>query len=258
MKKTTTQLAQPAIEKNSMPLALIAAGGEGKRLGADGPKALVLCSGRSLLAWCLDAFAASERFGQGRGRVVVAAHASVLDEFEAVAAPVRSLGLDLLICEGGSSRSHSVRRALIAGLAGAVADDRPVLVHDAARPLVTAELIDGIHGALVAGSVDGLVAANPVVDTIKRADAELIVTETPPRESLWAVQTPQAFRADSLAKALMLDGPVDDERLAGASDDASLVEANGGKVAIYPWRELNLKVTGQNDLAAAERQLSVD
>lgn len=258
MKKTTTQLAQSGIELDSTPLALIAAGGEGKRLGANGPKALVLCSGRSLLAWCLDAFAASKRFGHGAGRVVIAAHASVLEEFEAVAEPARALGLDVLVCEGGSSRSHSVRSALVAGLDGAAADERAVLVHDAARPLVTAQLIDGMHDALLEGQADGLVAASPVIDTIKRADVDLNVIETPPRESLWAVQTPQAFRATALARALMVDEPIDDERLAGASDDASLVEANGGTVAIYPWRELNLKVTSQDDLISAERQLSSD
>lgn len=258
MKKATLQLAQSAIEKDSMPLALIAAGGEGKRLGADGPKALVLCSGRPLLSWCLDAFAASERFGAGAGRVVIAAHASELGEFNAVAELARADGLDVVVCEGGSSRSHSVRNALIAGLDGAPPDDRAVLVHDAARPLVTPSLIDGMHDALLAGSSEGLVAASPVVDTIKRADSALRVVETPPRESLWAVQTPQAFRCAALAKALSIDGALNEERLTRASDDASLVEADGGEVAIYPWRELNLKVTSPGDLAVAERQLSTD
>lgn len=258
MKMTTQQRAQSAVETISLPLALIAAGGEGRRLGANGPKALVFCSGRPLLSWCLDAFAASGRFGKGAGRVVIAAHASTLDEFNTVAEPARSAGLDIVVCEGGSSRSHSVRNALIAGLAGAAPDGRAVLVHDAARPLVTARLIDGIHDALLAGTASGLVAASPVVDTIKRVDQELRVVETPPRDSLWAVQTPQAFRCESLANALSLGGPPDEERLAGASDDASLVEADGGTVGIYPWRELNLKVTSPDDLAAAERRLSND
>lgn len=257
MKMTTLQRAQSAVEMNSVPLALIAAGGEGKRLGANGPKALVFCSGRPLLAWCLDAFAASQRFGADAGRVVIAAHASELEEFNSVAQPARAGGLDVVVCEGGASRSHSVRNALIAGLDGAAADRRAVLVHDAARPLVTPALIDGIHDALIAGSVAGLVAASPVVDTIKRVDSDLQVVETPPRENLWAVQTPQAFRCEALARALSIGGPLPEDRLAKASDDASLVEADGGTVGIYPWREPNLKVTSPDDLAAAERHLSV-
>lgn len=254
MKNTTEQRA---------PLALIAAGGEGKRLGADGPKALVLCAGRSLLAWCLDAFARSTTYGAGAGLVVVAAHASDIPAFEQAVTPAREAGLRVLVCEGGASRSHSVANALRAGLhdsspGSAGAADQVVLVHDAARPLVTATLIDGIAASLATSEADGLVAAAPATDTIKRVDDQLNVVETPPRDRLWAVQTPQAFKAEALAKVLGVTSPVEDAVLAGASDDASLIEAAGGSIAIHPWAEPNLKVTGPSDLSSAERLLRSD
>lgn len=231
------------------PLALIAAGGEGERLGSIGPKALVFCAGKPLLAWCLDAFAKSSAYGDGAGLVVVAAHASVLPAFESAADQARSNGLKVLITEGGPSRSHSVAAALSAGRAGAI-----VLVHDAARIFTTPELIDALHDGLVAEplSVAALIAAKPVTDTIKLVDEDLLVSETPQRDRLWAVQTPQAFRHDALAKALKAD----DETLATATDDASLVEAGGAHVKVYEWTAPNPKITTPEDLAAAEELLS--
>ncbi len=241
------------------PLAVVAAGGDGKRLGANGPKALVLSADKPLLAWCLDAFAASETFGAGAGDVVVAAHAGSVELFEQAVQPAREAGLSVLVCQGGTSRSHSVANALRAGAEATGAGTRVVLVHDAARPLVSPKLIDGIHDALLNGRTDALVAAAPVTDTIKRVDQSNVVVETPPRESLWAVQTPQAFRSEVLERALGLSERVADEVLAAASDDASLVEASGGSVAVYPWAEPNFKVTTAADLRSADRCLrSVD
>jgi 2-C-methyl-D-erythritol 4-phosphate cytidylyltransferase len=225
------------------PLALIAAGGEGKRLGASGPKALVRCAGRSLLAWSLDGFAAAASFAAGR--VVVAAHASDLDAFDAEVAPFRDFGLDVTLCEGGASRSHSVRNALIA--AGALDRVSAVLVHDAARPLTGSALIDACVAG-VAGDVEALVPAAAVTDTIKQTDEGGVVVATLDRSSLWAVQTPQAFRPVALANALQIDGAPDDARLSSATDDASLVEAAGGLVKILPWQEPNPKVTTAADL----------
>ncbi|MBJ7457922.1 MAG: 2-C-methyl-D-erythritol 4-phosphate cytidylyltransferase [Thermoleophilaceae bacterium] len=233
------------------PLALIAAGGEGRRLGSSGPKALVFCAGRPLLAWCLDAFAQSRTFGDGAGLVVVAAHASDLPAFESAADEARATGLHVLVTEGGPSRSHSVAAALRAGQAEAADEAGTVLVHDAARIFTTPELIDALHDGLAAGSVDALIAAAPVTDTIKRADADQIVRETPPRDQLWAVQTPQAFRIEALSSAL----DADDAILANATDDASLIEAGGGKVKLFNWSTPNPKITTSEDLAAAEGQL---
>lgn len=222
------------------PLALIAAGGEGKRLGAIGPKALVRCGERTLLAWSLDGFVSAESFAHG-GRVIVAAHASDLDAFEVAVGPARDRGLAVVVCAGGSSRSHSVRNALLA--AGDLGHYSAVLVHDAARPLAGPALIDAcVLG--VAGVIDGLIPATPVTDTIKQTDSDGAVIGTLDRSTLWAVQTPQAFKPDVLARAFQ----VSDEQLASATDDASLVEAAGGRVKILPWLEPNPKVTTAADL----------
>ena len=233
------------------PLALIAAGGEGKRLGADGPKALVLCAGRPLLAWCLDAFAGSAAYSGGAGRVVVAAHASDLAAFEAAAEEARAAGLSVTITEGGDSRSQSVAAALAA--AGEVSDQAVVLVHDAARIFTTPGLVDGIVDRLEQSSeLAGLIAAAPAVDTIKRVEpGSHTIVETPPRAQLWAVQTPQGFRAGALRRAL--DQPA--EVLAAASDDASLVEGLGERVDVFEWTRPNPKITTAADLAAAEAAL---
>jgi 2-C-methyl-D-erythritol 4-phosphate cytidylyltransferase len=234
-------------------LAVIAAGGEGKRLGSVGPKALVVCGGRTLLAWCLDAFARSAAYGGGAGLVVVAAHASDLAAFEDAAGEARAAGLKVLVTEGGESRSHSVAAALSAGTAEAP-EAQIVLVHDAARIFTTPALIDGLHDALLdhPEDVEALIAAKPVTDTIKLVDELGDVYETPQREKLWAVQTPQAFRARALAEALT----VDDETLAAATDDASLVESRGGRVKVYEWTEYNEKITTPEDLSSAATRLA--
>ena len=123
------------------------------------------------------------------------------------------------------------------------------MVHDAARPLVTPELVrrclDGLEG------VDGAVAAARVTDTIKEATPDGHVTFTLDRSVLWAIQTPQVFRADVLRRAL----DVEDEVLAAATDDASLVEAAGGSVRVVEAPAENFKVTTAADLARAEALL---
>jgi 2-C-methyl-D-erythritol 4-phosphate cytidylyltransferase len=131
----------------------------------------------------------------------------------------------------------------------------PVLIHDAARPLVTAELARRALAALAEdrdGRLDGAIAAAPVTDTIKRADHRRVVVETLERSSLWAVQTPQVFRRAALERAL--DVPA--EVLAQATDDAWLIERQGGRVAIVPSAAENLKVTTPLDLQLAELLLA--
>lgn len=156
-----------------------------------------------------------------------------------VEAPAGCIGV-----EGGAQRSLSVRAAL-----GAVPGDHPVVVHDAARPLVTAVLVEEVLAAL--GDADCAVAAVPVTDTVKQArDGEVV--RTLDRAGLWAVQTPQAFRRGALERAL--DQPED--VLAAATDDASLVEAMGGTVRIVAAPRENLKVTTPLDLRVAELLLA--
>jgi 2-C-methyl-D-erythritol 4-phosphate cytidylyltransferase len=145
---------------------------------------------------------------------------------------------------GGACRSESVRLALAAAPEADIA-----VVHDAARPLVTRELVERCVSALEGW--DGVVAAAPVADTIKEADSSCRVVRTLERASLWAIQTPQVFRADVLRRALDADPAI----LAAATDDASLVEAAGGSVRVLEAPADNLKVTRPVDLQLAEALL---
>jgi 2-C-methyl-D-erythritol 4-phosphate cytidylyltransferase len=144
---------------------------------------------------------------------------------------------------GGSTRAASVA----AGLAAVPDDADLILVHDAARPFATPELVSRVLEAL--GQADGAVPGVPLTDTVKRVSAGLVV-ETPDRSQLVAVQTPQGFRADVLRRAHAQPAEV----LAAATDCASLVEATGGRVAVVEGDPANLKVTTPDDLAEARRR----
>jgi 2-C-methyl-D-erythritol 4-phosphate cytidylyltransferase len=149
---------------------------------------------------------------------------------------------------GGPARSDSVRRAL-----AAAPDGDPVLVHDAARPLLTAALAEAVIAALRSDpSAHAAIAAAPVTDTIKRVRAGRAVAETLDRDGLWAVQTPQVFRRAPLEEALAADPDV----LAAATDDAWLLERRGGKVIVVASSVENLKVTTPLDLRLAELLLA--
>jgi 2-C-methyl-D-erythritol 4-phosphate cytidylyltransferase len=148
---------------------------------------------------------------------------------------------------GGASRSESVRNAVLAAPEADV-----YVVHDAARPLVTPALVERCLAAL--DGVDGAIAAARVSDTVKEAGEDGRVTRTLDRSSLWAVQTPQVFRAEALRGAL----EVDEDVLAAATDDASLVEAAGGSVRVVEAPAENLKITAPADLRLAEVLLGAD
>jgi 2-C-methyl-D-erythritol 4-phosphate cytidylyltransferase len=181
--------------------------------------------GLSLLQWSVNALQAAPSVSQ----IVVALPPGVQ-------APAGTLG-----APGGAVRSESVREALSRSDPSEL-----VLVHDAARPLLTPELAEAVLAAVVQRGVDAAVAAAAVSDTIKRAQ-DCMVVETLSRSELWAVQTPQAFRRSALEKAL--SAPAED--LAQATDDASLVERDGGTVAIVRSSPENLKVTTRIDLELA-------
>lgn len=203
--------------------ALIVAAGRGERLGSDRPKAFAVLAGRPMLEWALDALRDSPQIGE----IVVALP-------EGYDAPEGCIGV-----RGGAERSHSVRAAL------AASSGDPILVQDAARPMLTPEIVAACLDAL--GDADAAIAAAPVTDTIKQASDGTVV-RTLDRSVLWAVQTPQVFRRAALEAAL---GQPDDV-LAAATDDASLVEAAGGTVRILPTPASNLKVTTPHDLEIAE------
>jgi 2-C-methyl-D-erythritol 4-phosphate cytidylyltransferase len=222
-------------------VALIVAAGRGERLGADRPKALVELAGRPLVQWSVDVLRALPAIE----RIVVALPPGV-------SAPPGTVGVP-----GGAVRSESVRRALAAAGPG-----DPVLIHDAARPLLTAELAARVLAAVAAAGVaevgaaeagvDAAIAAAPVTDTVKRVDRDGRVCATLDRSELWAVQTPQVFRRAALERAL--DVPA--EVLAQATDDAWLLERAGGRVVVVAAPRENLKVTTELDLRLAELLLA--
>ena len=213
-------------------VALVVAAGRGERLGSGGPKAFVALAGRPMLDWSIDAL-----------RQVAAVEQIVVALPEGFEAPQGTIGV-----VGGAARSQSVLNAL------AAADPRAevVVVHDAARPLVSAELIEACIAALDQdGRWDGAIAAAPVKDTVQRSADGVGVLETPARSELWAVQTPQVFRREALESALGRS----EAELAAASDDAMLVEADGGRVRLVHCESENFKVTTAADLALAEQLL---
>ena len=207
-------------------VGIIPAGGSGERLGADRPKAFVVCAGRPLIEWSLDVL------GSVCDRVVVAAP------------PGYDEGPDRV--RGGESRSASVRNALAAAPEAEIA-----VVHDAARPLVTRELVERCLAAVGPG-IDGAIAAIPMTDTVKDVAPDGRVLRTLDRSSLWAIQTPQVFKADILRRALERDASA----LAAATDDAWLVDDAGGVITVVESYPENLKVTRASDLRIAEALLA--
>jgi len=210
--------------------AILAAAGRGDRLGLDRPKAFAPLNDRPLIAESLERLDASEWI-EG---IVVAAPPEWEEPCILVAEEVAA-GKVAATVTGGESRSESVRNAL----AEVPENASVVLVHDAARPLVTKEVIERVVTALGDGW-DGAVPALPVADTVKRVEGEA-VAETLDREGLVSVQTPQAFVASVLRDALGGD-------VAPAGDCASLVEARGGRVRVVEGDRRLLKVTDSVDL----------
>jgi 2-C-methyl-D-erythritol 4-phosphate cytidylyltransferase len=209
-------------------VALVVAAGRGERLGSPGPKAFVVCGGRPLLEWSIDALKAVPEIGH----VVVALPPGV-------EAPAGTSGV-----VGGAERSHSVRAALHHTLSG-----DPVLVHDAARPLLTPAIVRACLAGLDDGA-DAATAAARVTDTIKEGAAGDLATvgRTLDRSRLWAIQTPQVFRREVLERALAQPADV----IGQATDDCALVEGMGGTVRLVECPRDNLKVTTPEDLRLAD------
>ena len=217
--------------------AVLAAAGRGERLGSDRPKAFARLGGRPLLAESLERLEESGWIDA----IVIAAppdweEPSILVAEEIAATKVSSA------VTGGESRSESVRLAL----AEVPEEAAVVLVHDAARPVLPEEVIERVLAPLSEGW-DGVVPAVPLADTVKRVEGDRVV-ETLPRGDLVAVQTPQAFLADTLRRAVGGD-------VSSATDCASLVEAQGGRVKVVEGDPRLLKVTDADDLALVESWL---
>lgn len=211
-------------------------------------------AGRPMVEWSI----ATMRAASGVRSIVIAcppgyAHGLVAD--------------GLSVVDGGATRSQSVANAL------AAVETDLVAIHDAARPLITPDLVEGAVATLVADpAADGAIAAAPITDTIKRVEggaagdsmrpgttrftlspsggsnANLAIEATLDRGCLWAAQTPQVFRVEALRRALEADQAL----VEAATDEAMLIEAAGGLVLIHPSPPENLKVTTPSDLKLAE------
>jgi 2-C-methyl-D-erythritol 4-phosphate cytidylyltransferase len=210
--------------------AVLAAAGSGERLGADRPKAFARLGERVLLAESLERLDASDWVDA----IVVAATAGWEEPVILLAEELGCAKVGACVT-GGATRAESVRAAL-----EEVADDAAaILVHDAARPLVTDDVIGRVLAPLSEGW-DGAVPALPLDDTVKRVRDGTVV-ETLDRSELVAIQTPQAFVASVLRDAFAGD-------VATASDCASLVERRGGRIHVVEGDPRLVKVTSRADL----------
>jgi 2-C-methyl-D-erythritol 4-phosphate cytidylyltransferase len=210
--------------------AILVAAGRGERLGLDRPKAFAKLGDEPLLAESLRRL---EGCPWVDGIVVVAPPG--WEEPAILLAEEEGCGKVHACVTGGETRSDSVR----AGLDEVPADALVVLVHDAARPLLSDEMVERVLAPLSEGW-DGAVPGLPVGDTLKRVDGDGAVRETVPRDGLWFVQTPQAFVAETLRRA--------QTSAAEATDCAGLVEASGGRVKVVEGDPRLLKVTSEADL----------
>lgn len=222
---------------------VIVAAGEGKRTGKDTPKPFLPLAGRPMILHTLSRFAPCEKVHKV---ILVTSKNDVFRCRELIRSDNRLCSLQCVVQPGGSRRQDSVWR----GLECLDTDCEVVVIHDGARPFVSSRLIDQcVEKAFTEGAV---VVGVPVRDTIKMVAAGQRVQETPPRESLWEVQTPQVFRVELIREAYLRaarDGAV-------ATDDAMLVERLGATVTVLEGERTNIKITFQEDFLFGEALLS--
>jgi 2-C-methyl-D-erythritol 4-phosphate cytidylyltransferase len=218
--------------------AVLVAAGRGERLGGDRPKAFAPLAGHPLLAESLRRLDACEQIGA----IVVVAPPDWEEPSILLAEELGASKVSSVVTGGTRSRSESVR----IGVEEVPETADAIVVHDAARPLVSDEVVERVLAPLAEGC-DGAVPGLAVADTVKRAPGG-VVAETVDRRDLYVVQTPQAFRAGALRAALAGSD-------ADATDCAGYVERAGGRVAVVPGDPALLKVTDADDLATVERLL---
>ena len=237
-KDRTRDTPDPALQRTARPraAAVIVAAGRGTRAGDGPPKQYRDLAGQPVLARTIRAFDAHP----GIDAIIVVRHA---DDAARFAAACPATATPLTDTAGGAARAASVA----AGLAAVSADIDVVLIHDAARPLVSAQVIDGVLAALT--THDGAAPALPVTDALWRGDD--VVTGNQDRSGLWRAQTPQGFRLDAIRAAHAAHAA----QGADAADDVEVARAHGLTVAITPGDEANLKLTTAADFDRAARAL---
>ena len=225
---------------NPLNLAIIVAAGRGERMGAaGGPKQFRDLCGTSVLARAAQPFLDHLEIAA----VQIVIHADDLELYHAAIVPHAKLLAPVI---GGATRQQSV----LAGLAAVPGNTEKVLIHDAARPFVTKDIISSVLAAVAPGL--GALPGQAVADTVKRANGDMLVSETVMRQNLYAAQTPQGFMHGEILAAhrkALASG------IAKMTDDAAVAEATGIRVRIVPSEQWNAKLTNENDLENARKRL---
>lgn len=214
-------------------IALIPAAGVGERMGTSMPKQYAQLAGRPMLQHVMETFSSSSLISHTF--VVVSANDAYISDLPVLPRTT------ILKC-GGAARQDSVTNGLLA-ISSEAEDDDWILVHDAARPGLTHDLLDKLIAFVKDDAVGGLLAL-PMVDTIKRSDGHGRSEMTVERSALWSAQTPQMFRYAQLLQAL--------QQAQQVTDEASAIEAMGHRPKLVEGSARNFKVTLPQDLLLAE------
>ena len=233
------------VDKNPKTAAIILAGGTGERFGNEGGKQLVEIGGKPILTWSVEAFDAVGDIGL----IVIVCPAERQGEYLSKAVDPFSFATPIVVAAAGSTRQESA----FSGLELVPEEFEYVVMHDGARPLISADLIAHTIATLKGNiDADGAVVAHPAIDTLKVVENGVIVG-TPDRGVVWNAQTPQVFRAGIYRRAhasALSDGFV-------GTDDSSLIERLGGRVLVVEGKRDNIKLTVPEDylmLVAAVRE----
>ena len=233
------------VDKNPKTAAIILAGGTGERFGKEGGKQLVEIGGKPILTWSVEAFDAVGDIGL----IVIVCPAERQGEYLSKAVDPFSFATPIVVAAAGSTRQESA----FSGLELVPEEFEYVVMHDGARPLISADLIAHTIATLKGNiDADGAVVAHPAIDTLKVVENGVIVG-TPDRSVFWNAQTPQVFRAGIYRRAhasALSDGFV-------GTDDSSLIERLGGRVLVVEGKRDNIKLTVPEDylmLEAAVRE----
>ena len=236
------------VDKNPKTAAIILAGGTGERFGKEGGKQLVEIGGKPILTWSVEAFDAVGDIGL----IVIVCPAERQGEYLSKAVDPFSFATPIVVAAAGSTRQESA----FSGLELVPEEFEYVVMHDGARPLISADLIAHTIATLKGNiDADGAVVAHPAIDTLKVVENGVIVG-TPDRSVFWNAQTPQVFRAGIYRRAhasALSDGFV-------GTDDSSLIERLGGRVLVVEGKRDNIKLTVPEDylmLVAAVRERSL-